>query len=83
MNTPEEIYQRHACPLRPQVLGARVAAGDWADAALQLNGLNKDDIKCLGHMITHDERSAIMRAAYRAMPAWLDRVVDDLAEVDT
>ena len=48
---------------------ARVAAGDWADAALQLNGFDKDDIKRLGRAITHDERSAIMGAAYSAMPA--------------
>jgi hypothetical protein len=61
---------------------ARVAAGDWADAALQLNGFDKDDIKRLGRAITHDERSAIMGAAYSAMPGWSDRVVDNLAEVD-
>ena len=61
---------------------ARVAAGDWANAALQLNGFNTDDIKRLGRMITHDERSAIMGAAYSAMPGWSDRVVDNLTEVD-
>jgi hypothetical protein len=61
---------------------ARVAAGDWADAALRLNGFDTDDIKRLGRMITHDERSAIMGAAYGAMPGWSDRVVDNLTEVD-
>ena len=60
---------------------ARVAAGDWADAALRLNGFT-DDIKRLGRMVTHDERSAIMGAAYGAMPGWSDRVVDNLTEVD-
>ena len=61
---------------------ACVAAGEWADAALQLNGFNTDDIKRLGRMITRDERSAIMGAAYSAMPGWSDRVVDNLTEVD-
>jgi hypothetical protein len=61
---------------------ARVAAGDWADAALRLNGFNLDDIKRLGRMITHDERTSIIGAAYSAMPGWSDRVVDNLTEVD-
>ena len=61
---------------------AHVAAGNWADAALHLNGFSTDDIKRLGRMITHDERSAIIGAAYGAMPGWSDRVVDGLTEVD-
>jgi hypothetical protein len=33
-------------------------------------------------MITHDERTSIIGAAYSAMPGWSDRVVDNLTEVD-
>ena len=61
---------------------ARVAAGDWGNAALRLNGFDIADIKRLGRMITHDERNAIIGAAYSAMPGWSDRVVDNLTEVD-
>jgi hypothetical protein len=61
---------------------AKVARGEWSDAALLLNGFNDDDIKRLGRTLTRQERSMIKGMAASAMPGWSDRVVDGLNAVD-
>jgi hypothetical protein len=59
-----------------------VARGNWADAALVLNGFSDDDIKRLGRTLTRQERSMIKGMAASAMPGWSDRVIDGLNAVD-
>jgi hypothetical protein len=61
---------------------AQVSRGEWADAALRLNGFDDTDVKRLARALTHDERVSISAAAFAAMPGYSDRVTDVLALID-
>jgi hypothetical protein len=84
---PEAIIDSAAAPVysRQELIAAfkaQVSRGEWADAALRLNGFNDDDMKRLAHALSHDERVAISSAALGAMPGYSDRVTDALALID-
>ena len=84
---PEKIIDSAPAPVytREQQITAfktQVKRGEWADAALRLNGFNDDDMKKLARGLTHDERVSVSSAAPGAMPGFSDRVTDALALVD-
>lgn len=61
---------------------AHIAAGEYKEAALQLNGFNTADIRRLASALTHDQRTAVLEAALEAMPGWPTQVPTIIEEVD-
>jgi hypothetical protein len=61
---------------------AHVAAREWQEAALRLNGFDERDIRALTGALTHDQRIAVHQAALEAMPGWPTRVPAIILEVD-
>lgn len=81
---PEQVIYDAPVPRKELITAfkAQVSRGEWADAALRLNGFDDDDIKRLARSLTHDERVALSSAAFAAMPGFADRVTNALALVD-
>ena len=84
---PEKVIDAAPAPVythQEQITAFRtqVRRGEWADAALRLNGFNDDELKTLARAMTHDERVSVSSAAPGAMPGFSDRVTDVLALID-
>lgn len=62
---------------------AHIAAKEYKEAALQLNGFDKADIRRLATAITHDQRVAVHQAALDVMAGWPTEVPAIIASVDT
>lgn len=74
--TTETVVQREAS--RAEMIAAYDAAvskGDWAQAAIRLNGFNKDDIIELTKKLEHWQRVSIATAVRIRMPGWPDYVI--------